>query len=141
MVGWWDALGANRGTAEWMRTTAGQPAQQAGKGQGIGDCLIGRRHGVERRVFPAAAAGRVGDGMRQRAGAGVAQREVERMHPGMGVGEPAGGLGEDQAGEQVDPDRVVAGAHARIEPSECVGRIGERGEQQIHIRIGVRRAA
>ena len=75
-----------------------------------GDALVGRRQGLERRILPAETPDRLGDGVRQRARAGaergecrrggqvgVAQRQIERVHPGMRVSEKPGGLGEREA--------------------------------------------
>ena len=69
------------------------------------------------------AAGR-GDGI----GAGEiegAQRQVERMDPGMGVGEPAGRLGEGHPREQALADGVRRRGGARIEAGERVLGIAE----------------
>ena len=98
-------------------------------------------HGIERRVVPVGAAGG-GEGMRQdfppaagggeRGGAGeaeLAEREIDRMHPGVGVGEEAGGLGEGHADDQPLPDCVPRRGGAGIEPGEGAGGCAERGEQ------------
>ena len=83
-----------------------------GQCQRIGHTLVGRRQGLEWRLLPAEASGRLGDGVRQgaRAGAergeccrggqaGLAEGQIERVHPDMAMGEPAGGLGQREARE------------------------------------------
>ena len=64
-----------------------------------------------------------------------AQREIERMDPGMGVGEPAGGLGDGHAGEQPVAHGVGCGGGAGVEPGERVGGSRRAG------RAGARRSA
>ena len=123
---------------------SGQPAQQPGEGQRLGDGAVALGHRLERRIGPVARRGGTGEGLRQgavtgadrgeRRGGGepeVAQREIERMHPGMGVGEPAGGLGDGHAGDAAPrAPRLGCGGGARVEPGERVGRGAERAEQR-----------
>ena len=140
-------LGGGHGAPERVRPAARQAAEQTGQGQRIGDALVGLGQELERRILPAEASGRLGDGVRQRAGAGaergecrrggqarVAQGEVERVHPGLRVGEEPGGLGQREAGEQAVADRGGGGRDARVEPGQRVGGIGQRGEQHRQVR-------
>ena len=79
-----------------------------------------------RQHFPPAAGGG------ERGGAGeaeLAEREVERVDPGMGMGEPSGGLGEGHADDQPLADFFRCRRGAGVEPGERVGRIAERGEE------------
>ncbi len=79
--------------------------------------------------------GGAGEGLRQGAVTGTdrgqrrgrgepehAQREIERMHPGMGMGEPAGGLGEGHAGDEPLPHggQATAGSRASSRASTSV---------------------
>ena len=140
-------LGGGHGAPERVRPAARQAAEQTGQGQRIGDALVGRRQELERRILPAEASGRLGDGVRQRAGAGteggecrrggqarVAQGEVERVHPGLRVGEEPGGLGQREAGKQAVADRGGGGRDPCVEPGQRVGGIGQRGEQHRQVR-------
>ena len=61
--------------------------------------------------------------------AGGAEREIERVDPGMGVGEPAGGLGGGHAGAQAVAHRVGRRGGAGVEPGERVGGVAQRDEQ------------
>ena len=61
--------------------------------------------------------------------AGRAEREIERVDPGVGVGEPAGGLGGGHAGAQAVAHRVGGGGGAGVEPGERVGGVAQRDEQ------------
>ena len=61
--------------------------------------------------------------------AGRAKGEIERVDPGVGVGEPAGGLGGGHAGAQAVAHRIGCGGGAGIEPGERVGRVAQRDEQ------------
>ena len=61
--------------------------------------------------------------------AGGAERQIERVDPGVGVGEPAGGLGGGHAGAQAVAHRVGRGGGAGVEPGERVGRVAQRDEQ------------
>ena len=121
-----------------MRPAARQAAEQTGQCQGIADALVDLRQGLERQIRPAEAPGRLGQGVWQHAGAGaergegrrggqarVAQGEVERVHPGMRVGEEPGGLGQREAREQAGADRVGGGRDAGVEPGQRVGGIGQ----------------
>ena len=51
------------------------------------------------------------------------------MDPGVGVGEPAGGLGDGHAGEQAVAHGVGGGGGAGVEPGERVGGVAQRDEQ------------
>ena len=97
-----DGRGGERGSAGVAR----QAAQQPGQRQGIGHGAVAVGHRLERRIGPVALRGGAGEGLRQGAVTGTdrgqrrgggeperAQREIEWMHPGMGMGQPAGGLG------------------------------------------------
>ena len=103
-------LGGGRGAAERVRPATREAAEQTGQCQRIGDALVGRRQGLERRLLPAEASGRLGDCVRQRARAGaergechrggqagVAEGQIERVHPDVRVGEKPGGLGQREA--------------------------------------------
>ena len=61
--------------------------------------------------------------------AGRAQREIERVDPSVGVGEPAGGLGGRHARAQAIAHRVGRRGGAGIEPGERVGGVAQRDEQ------------
>ena len=61
--------------------------------------------------------------------AGRAERQIERVDPGVGVGEPAGGLGGGHAGAQAVAHRVGRGGGAGVEPGERVGGVAQRDEQ------------
>jgi hypothetical protein len=106
------------GAPERVRPALREATEQTGQCQRIGDALVGRRQGLERRILPAEASGRLGDGVRQRARAGAergecrrggqagfAEGQVERVHPGMRVGEKPGGLGQREARQQPVADR------------------------------------
>ena len=58
-----------------------------------------------------------------------AEREVVRVDPGMGGGEPAGRLVEGQAGDEAVAQRGRDSGGAGIEPGERVLRCGKRREQ------------
>ena len=58
------------------------------------------------------------------------------MHPGMGVGEPAGGLGDGHAGDEPLPHGRGCGDGARVEPGERVGGGAERAEQRAQVGVG-----
>ena len=101
------------------RPLARQPVQRPGERQGLGHRGIAGGEFVERRVRPGGCAG--GESLRQGAiwGAGrghrrargeavLAQRKVERVGPGMGVGEKAGGLEIGEAGDQRLPGAIEA---------------------------------
>ena len=68
--------------------------------------------------------------------AGVAERQIERVHPGLRVGEKPGGLGQREAREQSVADRVGGCRNARVEPGQRVGGIGQRREQHRQVRGG-----
>ena len=121
---------------------AGQPAEQADEAERVGDGAVAVGHGVERRIGPVQRIGRAGEGLRQAArtvtdrgerGAGGepcrAERQIERVHPGMGVGEPAGGFGGGHAGAQAVAHRIRGGGGAGVEPGERVGRVAQRDQQ------------
>ena len=55
--------------------------------------------------------------------------EIERVDPGVGVGEPAGGLSGGHAGAQTVAHRIGRGGGAGVEPGEHVGRVTQRDEQ------------
>ena len=61
--------------------------------------------------------------------AGGAEREIERVDPGVGVGEPAGGLGGGHAGAQAVAHCIGGCGGAGVEPGERVGRVAQRDEQ------------
>ena len=72
-----------------------------------------------------------GRGQRRARGEAVlAQRKVERVGPGMGMGEKAGGLEIGEAGDQ--PFSDARGGHfgAGVEPGEQIGRRAEREQQR-----------
>ena len=121
---------------------AGQPAEQADEAERVGDGAVAVGHRVERRVGPVQRVGGTGEGLRQAAltvadrgergaggEAGGAEREIERVDPGVGVGEPAGGLGGGHAGAQAVAHRIGRGGGAGVEPGERVGRVAQRDEQ------------
>jgi hypothetical protein len=121
---------------------AGQPVEQADEAERIGDGAVTVGHRVERRVSPVQRIGGTGEGLRQAAhtvtdrgecGAGGepgrAERQVERVDPGVGVGEPAGGLGNGHAGAQAVAHRLGCGGGAGIEPGERGGGVAQRDEQ------------
>ena len=121
---------------------AGQPAEQADEAERVGDGTVAVGHRVERRIGPVQWVGRTGEGLRQAARtvadrgergagseAGGAERQIERVDPGVGVGEPAGGLGGGHAGAQAVAHRVGRRGGAGIEPGERVGRVAQRDEQ------------
>jgi hypothetical protein len=58
-----------------------------------------------------------------------AQRQIERVDPGVGVGEPAGGLGGGHTGKQAIAHRISGGGGAGVEPGERVGGVAQRDEQ------------
>ena len=130
-----------------MQPAARQAAEHAGQCQRIGDSLVGRRQGFERRILPAQASGWLGDGVRQcaRAGAergecrrggqaGLAECQIERVHPGMRVGQKPGGLDQREARQQPVADRVGGGGDAGVEPGQRVAGIGQRREQHRQVR-------
>ena len=121
---------------------AGQPAEQADEAERVGDGAVAVGHRVVRRVGPVRRVGGTGEGLRQAAltvadrgergaggEAGRAEREIERVDPGVGVGEPAGGLGGGHAGAQAVAHRIGRGGGAGVEPGERVGRVAQRDEQ------------
>ena len=139
--------GGGRGAAERVRPATREAAEQTGQCQRIGDALVGRRQGLERRILPAEASGRLGDGVRQRARAGaergecrrggqagVAECQIERVHPGVRVGEKPGGLGQREARQQPVADRVGGGRDAGVEPGQRVAGIGQCREQHRQVR-------
>ena len=118
---------------------AGCAAQQAGQRQGVGHGAVAVRHVVEALVIPGRASRGIGVGQRpgaaagggERGGAGqpqVAECQVERVDPGLGVGEPAGRLGDGHAGDEAVPHGVRGGSGGGVEAGECVGRIAERDQ-------------
>ena len=121
---------------------AGQPAEQADEAERVGDGAVAVGHRLVRRVGPVQRVGGTGEGLRQAARtvadrgergaggeAGRAEREIERVDPGVGVGEPAGGLGGGHAGAQAVAHRIGCGGGAGIEPGERVGGVAQRDEQ------------
>ena len=119
-----------------------QPAKQADEAERVGDGAVAVGHRVERRIGPVQRVGSTGEGLRQAplamadrgergAGgeAGRAQREVERMDPGVGMREPAGGLGGGHAGAQALAHRIGCCGGAGVEPGERVGGVAQRDEQ------------
>ena len=122
------------------RPHARQPVQRPGERQGLGHRGIAGGEFVERRVRPGArCAG--GESLRQgairgashgqrraRGEAVLAQRKVERMGPGMGMGmgEKAGGLEIGEAGDQPLSDARGGRFGAGVEPGEQIGRRTER---------------
>ena len=124
------------------RGPAGQPAEQADKAERVGDGAVAVGHGVERRIGPVQRVGGTGEGLRQAAltvadrgergaggEAGGAEREIERVDPGVGVGEPAGGLGGGHAGAQAVAHCIGGCGGAGVEPGERVGGVAQRDEQ------------
>ena len=124
------------------RGPAGQPAEQADEAERVGDGAVAVGHRVERRIGPVPRVGGAGEGLRQAAlavadrgecgaggEAGRAERQIERVDPGVGVGEPAGGLGGGHAGAQAVAHGVGRGGGAGIEPGERVGGVAQRDEQ------------
>ena len=73
--------GGGRGAAERMRAAAREAAEQTGQCQRISDALVGRRQGLERRLLPAEASDRLGDGVRQRAPAPSAASAAGAVRP------------------------------------------------------------
>ena len=107
---------------------ARQPAQQADQAERIGDGAVAVGHRLEWRVGPVQRVRRSGEGLRQAARtaphrsecgaggeAGRAERQIERMDPGVGVGEPAGGLGGGHAGAQAVAHRIGRGGGAVVD--------------------------
>ena len=140
---WFQCGGGRDGRGEWAGGgPAGQPAEQADEAERVGDGAVAVGHRVERRVSPVQRVGGTGEGLRQAARpapdrgergaggeAGRTKRQIERVDPGVGVGEPAGGLGGGHAGAQAVAHRVGRGGGAGIEPGERVGGVAQRDEQ------------
>jgi hypothetical protein len=112
---WFQCGGSSDGRGEWAGGgPAGQPAEQADQAERVGDGAVAIGHRLIRRVGPVQRVGRTGEGLRQAARtapdrgeccaggeAGRAQRQIERVDPGVGMGEPAGGLGGWPCGRAV----------------------------------------
>ena len=140
---WFQCGGGSGGRGEWAGGgPAGQPAEQADEAERVGDGAVAVGHRVERRVGPVQRVGGTGEGLRQAARAvadrgergaggeaGRAERQIERVDPGVGVGEPAGGLGGGHAGAQAVAHRIGGGGGAGVEPGERVGGVAQRDEQ------------
>ena len=140
---WRQRGGGSGGRGEWAGGgPGGQPAEQADEAERVGDGAVAVGHRVVRRISPVRRVGGTGEGLRQAARtvadrgecgagskAGRAEREIERVDPGVGVGEPAGGLGGGHAGEQAVAHRIGCGGGAGIEPGERVGGVAQRDEQ------------
>ena len=135
---------------------AGQPAEQADEAERVGDGAVAVGHRVERRVGPVQRVGGTGEGLRQAARtapdrgecgaggeAGRAQRQIERVDPGVGVGEPAGGLGGGHAGAQAVAHRVGAAAarassraSASVASHSGTSRPASASPDSQHVRVG-----
>ena len=75
------------------------------------------------------AIGAPGRGQRGTRGeAALAQREVERVGPGVGMGEKTGGLEVREAGNQALSDGGGGRFGANVEPGERVGGRAERDQ-------------
>jgi hypothetical protein len=113
-----------------------------GKSERVGDGAVAVGHRLIRRIGPVQRVGGTGEGLRQAARtvtdrgersaggeAGRAQREVERVDPGVGMGEqPAASVAAMRA-RRPSRHRIGWGGGAGIEPGEHVGGVAQRDEQ------------